>query len=92
MANQDKDREVSRQYDRSNMDELYKAYGRCSYAKQQAWEHCKALCKRYDGWGLKVLGHNCYHFSAGFLFIDEEDGAVKVMKITAWGHEAYDYL
>lgn len=83
---------VSRQYDNSKEDELYKAYGRCSQAKRNAWEHCKALCREYNGTGLKVLGHNCHFFSAGFLFTDEETGVEKIMKITASGHEAYDYI
>lgn len=83
---------VSRQYRLSNMDELYKAYGRCSAAKMRAWENCKKLCKEYNGWGLKVLGVGSWQFSAGFLFADEETGAVKVMKITKSGHIAYDYI
>lgn len=83
---------VSKQYRRSSMDELYKAYGKCSYAKQQAWENCKRLCHEYGGWGLKVIGKNCHFFSAGFLFTDEETGVVRIMKITAYGHEAYDYI
>ena len=83
---------VSRQYRVSNMDELYKAYGRASQAKWNAWENCKRLCHEYNGWGLKVIGKNCHFFSAGFLFTDEETGVVRIMKITAYGHEAYDYI
>lgn len=90
--NQNKDISVSRQYDCSRMYELRDAYGRWSYAKQKAWEHCKDLCYEYHGRGLKILGANSSFFSAGFLFTDEETGAEKVMKITASGHEAYDYL
>lgn len=83
---------VSGQYRLSNMDELYKAYERASQAKWNAWENCKRLCREYDGWGLKVIGKNCHFFSAGFLFTDEETGVVRIMKITAYGHEAYDYI
>ena len=71
---------ISRQYDRSRMYELWDAYRRCSQAKRNAWEHCKALCYEYGGHGLKILGHNCHFFSAGFLFTDEETGVEKVMK------------
>ena len=84
--------EVSSQYKLSDKDELYKAYGRCSAEKMRAWEHCKKLCHDYNGWGLKVLGANCYQFSAGFLFTDEETGVRRIMKITKSGHTAYDYI
>lgn len=91
MKKQEMAKYVSRQYDWSNMDELYKAYNTCSAEKWKAWEHCKELCHKYDGWGLKVLGANTYQFSAGFLFNDDI-GEVKIMKITASGHRAYDYI
>jgi len=92
MKSQEKDKTVSQQYRWSDKDELYKAYGRCSAEKMKAWEHCKELCKEYEGWGLKILGANCYQFSAGFLFTEEMTGEVKVMKITKSGHTAYDYI
>lgn len=72
-------------WQRSTMDELYKAYGSASAAKWRAWEHCKETCAVLGGRGLRVIGANAYMFSAGFVF--EKDGVEKFCYITPSGKE-----
>lgn len=67
-------------YCRSTDYSLYDAYGRFSQAKANAWEYCENLMREKDGRGLKVVGHNCNVFSAGFIF--EENGKEYFMYIT----------
>ena len=55
-------------YKRSTKYSLYDAYGTFSRAKAEAWEYCENLMKEYDGYGLKVISHNGYKFTAGFMF------------------------
>lgn len=59
---------------------LRDAYGRYSRAKEEAWDYCKELMHKFDGYGLKVIGHNCHTFSAGFMF--EWDNITMFMYIT----------
>ena len=81
-------RQAENAYDRylaSDMDTLYKAYGRISAKKQQAWEDCLVLCREYGGTDLKVITYNTYVFTAGFVYTDEE-GDRMFMYITPSGH------
>lgn len=73
-------RKAYESYHRSYMYDLWDAYGRFSPAKSEAWEYCKRLCKKHDGYGLKVIGANTSQFSAGFLFM--KDGKEMFMYIT----------
>ena len=73
-------RDAYERWQRSDMDELYKAYGSASSAKWNAWEHCKETCYVLGGWGLRVITKNTYMFTAGFLF--EKDGVTKFCHIT----------
>lgn len=66
---------------RSDMDDIYKAYAKPSKYKVSAWEDCKNLCAKYEGWGLKVISKNCFMFTAGFLFLTTS-GKEKFMYIT----------
>lgn len=66
--------ESSRDYD------LFSCYERPSHAKMQAWEYCKSLCEKHDGYGLKIIGFNTMSFSAGF--VGEIDGEIAFFYIT----------
>ena len=61
---------------------LADAYGSYSSAKASAWKHCEEKRDDYDGWGLKVLSHNTYMFTAGFEFENPETGAIALYIIT----------
>lgn len=74
-------------WQRSNDYSLESAYGRYSSAKAEAWTYCENLCKKYDGWGLKVISHNTFTFTAGFEYTDVETGVLMFMFITP----SYDF-
>ena len=61
---------------------IWNAYNKPSSAKESAWEYCRMLCTRKNGWGLSVIGKNTCIFTAGFRFTDQETGVEKFMYIT----------
>lgn len=67
---------------KSNLDSIFSAYKNPSYAKQRAWDYCKALCYEKNGHNLKVVNHGVQLFSAGFEYPDAETGEIKFMFIT----------
>lgn len=83
---------VSREYRMTDDTELYYVYGSFSRAKVNAWENCKKVCREYEGKGLRILSHNPWQFTAGFLFTDKETGKKKIAKITKSGVSVYDYI
>lgn len=56
-----------KQYRKSDNYDLRDCYGRFSEAKAQAWDYCIDLYLKYNGYALKVIGHNSMQFSAGFV-------------------------
>ena len=51
--------------------ELYDVYNKPSREKQEAWEYCKDLCKKYNGTNLHIVGHNVFAFAAAFNIGDK---------------------
>ena len=66
----------------SDMYSLYHAYNDFSANKARAWRYCEELCKKHNGYGLKVISKNTFMFTAGFEFVDKENGNTKFMYIT----------
>ena len=60
-----------RRYLESFKTNISQAYNKPSCRKTAAWEYCRNLCREYGGQNLKVIGHNCMTFSAGFTFIQD---------------------
>lgn len=50
---------------------LYEVYDKPSYRKEQAWEYCRNLCKKYNGTNLHIVGHNTCTFSVSFNIGDK---------------------
>lgn len=69
-------------YQQSCAHDLSDVYDSYSTAKAQAWRYCEDLVAKHDGWGLRVISHNIFMFTAGFLFRDPETDALKFMYIT----------
>lgn len=69
-------------YQQSNATELCDVYDSYSIAKARAYSYCVRLMQEHDGWGLRIISHNVFMFTAGFLFRDHETGALKFMYIT----------
>lgn len=82
-------RNISR-WENSTDYSLDDVYNSCSSAKRKAWAYCEKLCRKYKGTDLKVVGHNCMIFTAGFQFIDSDTGVVKYMHITPSCNTAVD--
>lgn len=45
---------------------IYKAYSRPSQYKVAAFERCEDIMREFDGYSLRIVGHNCSVFSAAF--------------------------
>lgn len=69
-------------YQQSCASDLSDVYGSYSTAKAQAWRYCKDLMEKHNGWGLRVISHNVFMFTAGFMFRDPDTDALKFMYIT----------
>lgn len=62
---------------------LYEVYGRCSSAKQRAWEDIKRQCAELDGENLHITGAGSHFFSCIYAYpiIDAETGEITDMVI-----------
>ena len=69
-------------YEQSSDYDILDAYTTASAAKHRAWRYCRELCDRMDGYGLKVVNHNTFVFTAGFESVDPETGVVMFTYIT----------
>ena len=55
----------------SHTTSLDMAYGSYSNRKARAWDYCLDLMQKYNGYSIRILGHNCMTFSVGFVgYID----------------------
>lgn len=64
-----KDKDLNDYYQRwlnSTENTIWKAYGRPSRYKLQAWERCQDIMQEFDGYRLRIVGHNSSAFSAAF--------------------------
>jgi len=53
--------------------DLNDCYERCSEAKKKAFENCRKMCYEDDGYGLKIISHNGFMFTAGYLYKKDND-------------------
>ena len=77
-----KQTQIYQAYENSRDYSLDSCYGSYSYAKARAWDYCVNLYQKHNGYGLKVISHNGWVFTAGFTFADPETGVMKMMYIT----------
>ena len=80
-----------RKHAQLGFDSLDRVYTRYSDDKRKAWEYCKKLCKDMNGWGLVVLGHNTYYFTAAFLCANHHTGEIYLMKINPTNERLYQF-
>lgn len=69
-------RTATANYERySNMyhTDLNDCYNNYSDAKARAWEYCKGLCNKYNGYGLSIISYNTFMFTAGFTYYDADN-------------------
>ena len=60
--------------------DIWHAYDRPSAAKVAAWEYCRQLCDKLNGYDLLIASRNTFAFSVVFTFEDED------------GRECYAYI
>lgn len=65
---------------------LYDVYKRPSYAKRDAWDDCRRMCREMGGTNFRITGHNCMEFSVAFEIVHE--GAPARVVIT----HLYNYI
>lgn len=75
-----RDTAIVERYENATARTLYDVYDNFSYAKANAFEYCKRLMADKNGRGLKILGANCFMFTAAFKY--EVDGVEYLMYIT----------
>lgn len=64
--------------------DIYDAYKCPSRRKINAWRYCQELCESYNGYGLRIIGHNSQTFSVGFEYMDEKSGLAMFVWHTAY--------
>lgn len=68
-----KDKDLNDYYQRwldSTENTIYKAYSRPSQYKVAAFERCEDIMREFDGYSLRIVGHNSSAFSAAFVTDD----------------------
>lgn len=79
-------------YERSTAYDLSDVYESYSDKKAKAFEYCERLYKSVNGFhGIRILSHNTFTFSVGFLFTDKENGHIRFAYITADYDRVCDY-
>lgn len=64
-----KDKDLNDYYQRwlnSTENAIWKAYSRPSQYKVAAFERCEDIMREFDGYSLRIVGHNSSQFSAAF--------------------------
>lgn len=64
-------------YNNSTDYTIFHAYNKPSPRKIAIFNECLETMRQFNGYGLKIVRHNCYVFSAAFLFVDIETGVIK---------------
>lgn len=54
-------------YNRSKIDNFYKAYGKPSDKKTHADYNCRMMMQSEGGHGYKIIGHNCNFFTVAWI-------------------------
>lgn len=85
MTNREKERQARKYYSEWERSEDYAlefAYNSFSARKAQAWRYCQRKQLGLKGYGLKIISHNPWKFTAGFEYYDEKAETVKFYYIT----------
>lgn len=80
MTSKEKERQARKHYkawERSEDYALEFAYNSFSANKARAWRYCQEKQAELNGYGLKVITHNCMVFTAGFEYYDEKAKRIK---------------
>lgn len=70
-------------YNRAPALSIFGAYKNPSEAKIRAERALLREMTQRNGWGYKVINHNCQRFTAGYLFTNPETGVITLCVHTA---------
>ena len=62
---------VMNKYDRAYKTNLRECYATCSKDKVESFEKCKDLYWKYKGTDFRIISHNRYEFTVGFVGLYE---------------------
>ena len=68
------------------LSDVYDSY---SVAKERAYNNCRKLCERFNGWGFQIVAHNCQDFSVQFEFENPLNGCIMLAHITRYYSHLY---
>lgn len=68
---------------------LSDVYGSYSVAKERAYNYCRKLCDRFNGWGFQIVSHNINTFSVQFEFENPLNGRIMLAHITRDNNHLY---
>lgn len=66
----DKLNDVYNRYIWSDDTQLRDVYGRYSDKKARAYEYCRNLMLKYNGYNFYIISYNTFMFTCGFMFHD----------------------
>lgn len=69
-------------YNRSDDTQLNDVYGRYSDKKARAYAYCRNLMLKYDGYDFRIISHNSFMFTCGFMFRDPATNSLMFAYIT----------
>lgn len=68
---------------------LGEVYGSYSQGKIAAYNYCRKLMYKYNGFNFCICSHNCMAFSVAFDFMHPETGEYMTARITRHYNHAY---
>lgn len=80
---------LERLYD-SKACNLEDVYGRYSEAKKNAYEWCRERCELKHGYYFRIISHNMFQFTVGYLYDTVDDETAEVTATTMVIHTAWD--
>lgn len=70
-------------------EKLSDVYGSYSNAKVDAYNYCKRLCRRFNGFDFAIRSKNTNTFSVNFRFVNPLNGKIMLAIITRWHNNLY---
>lgn len=74
--------DVYQRYTYSDDTQLRDVYGRYSDKKARAYDYCRNLMLKYDGYDFRIISYNTFMFTCGFMFHDPATNELMFAYIT----------
>lgn len=63
---------ISKAYTESTVFRIFEVYQRPDSEKYNKYVSVLRAMEEMDGWGFKIIHHNAYNYSCGFLYMDSD--------------------